>query len=54
MSGLARDLSELDRCRATPTDQDRWVRIKEWLEKHQVNAPDWLPVAPETPGGKFV
>jgi hypothetical protein len=54
ISGLARDLSELDHWRAMPVDQDQWARIKEWLETHEVEAPDRLPVEPETPGGKFV
>jgi hypothetical protein len=53
ISGLARDLSELDQWRATPTDQDRWARIKEWLEKHGVEAPTRWPVAPESLGGMF-
>jgi len=53
MRSLALDLAELDRRRSPPTDQDRWGVIKEWLEQHAIEAPERLPVAPETPGGKF-
>lgn len=54
MRGLTSELAELDRRRTPPTDQDRWGVIKEWLERHEVKAPEVLPVAPELPGGKFV
>jgi len=54
MRGLDLALAELDRRRTPPTDQDRWGVIKEWLERHEVEAPDRLPVAPELPGGWFV
>jgi len=54
MRVLVLDLAELDRYRTPPTDQDRWSTIKEWLERHGVEAPDRLPAAPEPPGGKFV
>jgi len=54
MRGLDDDLAEQNRWRAPPAVQDRWSVIKEWLERHGVEAPDRLPVAPEMPGGKFV
>jgi len=47
-------MTELDRHRVPPTEQDRWGVIKEWLEGHGVEAPRRLPRAPETLGGKFV
>jgi len=53
MRGLALELSELDRRRSPPADQDRWGVIKEWLEKHGVEAPDRLPVAPEIGSGRL-
>jgi predicted nucleic acid-binding protein len=46
---LERRLSELDEYRFTSSDQDRWARIKEWLEAKGVEAPDGLPRAPEIP-----
>lgn len=53
MRGLTLDLTELDRRRSPPTDQDRWGVIKEWLEAHDVEAPDRLPVAPEVGRGRL-
>ncbi len=54
MRSLTLELSELDRRRTPPTDQDRWGVILDWLEQHRVEAPVRLPVTPESPGGKFV
>jgi len=46
---LERRLSVLDEYRFTPSDQDRWARIKEWLEAKGVEAPEVLPQVPEIP-----
>ena len=54
MPSLAQGLSELDWQRALTSDADRWGVIQEWLEQHGVETPARLPVAPESPGGKFV
>jgi hypothetical protein len=40
-------LEALDQYRDPATDADRWGAIKEWLESHNVPAPDALPSAPE-------
>ena len=45
--GLHVGMSELDRQRAPTADSDRWGVIKEWLESHEVLAPDRLPTEPE-------
>jgi hypothetical protein len=44
---LADALARLDQMRTPPTDQDRWLAIKEWLEAHGVALPDDLPNWPE-------
>ena len=44
---LAAGFAELDCRRASVADSDRWLVIKEWLEKHGIEAPDSLPVRPE-------
>lgn len=46
---LARRMQEQDGWRWAPSVQDRWCGIKEWLERHGVQAPERLPVAPEVP-----
>ena len=42
-------LAELGRRRANTADSDRWGVIKEWLEMHGVEAPERLPMAPDSP-----
>ena len=44
---LARKLASLDEYKSPASDADRWAVIKEWLEQHEVPAPDRLPSAPE-------
>lgn len=44
---LACQLSALDGRRTPTSDADRWGVIKEWLESHNVPAPDGLATAPE-------
>ena len=44
---LARKLAVLDEFKAPVSDADRWSVLKEWLETHEVLAPDSLPTAPE-------
>ena len=44
---LANKLAELDAYKSPACDADRWAVIKEWLEAHEVRAPDKLPSAPE-------
>lgn len=46
---LAQRFAELDQYRSPPNDADRWNTIKEWLERHEVEPPDNLPMAPELP-----
>tara|TARA_R110002020_G_scaffold74540_24_gene190676 strand:+ start:33 stop:218 length:186 start_codon:yes stop_codon:yes gene_type:complete len=46
---LARDLARLDEYRSAPKDADRWGVIKEWLERHGVEAPAVIPEAPQIP-----
>jgi hypothetical protein len=40
-------LQALGQHRDLATDADRWGAIKEWLESHNVPAPNGLPTAPE-------
>jgi hypothetical protein len=44
---LAGQLAALDERRTATSDADRWGVIKDWLESHNVPAPDGLPTAPE-------
>jgi hypothetical protein len=44
---LATGLAALDERRDAASDADRWSVIKEWLERHDVPAPERLPSAPE-------
>lgn len=44
---LALALAELDGRRVSAGDADRWAVFKEWLERHNVAAPEALPVRPE-------
>lgn len=44
---LKMKLEELAERRYAESDQDRWSAIKEWLEKHSVEAPERLPTEPE-------
>lgn len=44
---LERRMGEQDQRRWPPKPQDRWLGMKEWLEHHEVQAPDKLPVRPE-------
>ncbi len=44
---LKMKLEELAERRYAESDQDRWAAIKEWLEKHSVQAPERLPQEPE-------
>lgn len=47
---LAKELEELARYRSAPASSDIWAVFKEWLEKHDVAAPDHaLPMAPKLP-----
>ena len=48
---LARKLAALDAYQSPAFDADRWAVIKEWLEEHEVPAPDRLPTAPEVKRG---
>lgn len=45
--GLERSMSEQDQWRWPPKPQDRWLGMKEWLERHDVPAPEKLPTRPE-------
>ncbi|MBL3704642.1 hypothetical protein GI582_18245 [Sulfitobacter sp. BDSS02] len=47
-------LEELDRSRWQPKPADIWGAVKEWLEKHEVEAPADLPRRPhlEMPGNE--
>ncbi len=40
---LDRMLAQLEELRHHKSNQDRWGVIKEWLERHGVEAPDSLP-----------
>ncbi len=44
---LALKLAALYEYQSPASDADRWAVIKEWLECHEVPAPDRLPAAPE-------
>ncbi|WP_152612599.1 hypothetical protein [Leisingera sp. ANG-M7] len=44
---LKRMLETRSGFRDAPSDQDLWGVFKEWLERHQVEAPQGLPAAPE-------
>ncbi|WP_170760012.1 hypothetical protein [Ruegeria lacuscaerulensis] len=44
---LSRTISDLQSRRYTAKSQDHWMAIKEWLERHDVLAPDNLPGWPE-------
>ena len=44
---LRRMLETRSSFRDAPSDQDLWGVFKEWLERHQVEAPQRLPTAPE-------
>ena len=44
---LAHKLAALCEYKSPATDADRWSVIKEWLEKHEVPAPEDLPTTPE-------
>ena len=43
-------LEELAGRRYSESNQDRWAAIKEWLEKHSVEAPERLPTEPPIKG----
>jgi hypothetical protein len=44
---LQRAISDLHSRRYTARPQDHWAAIKEWLERHEVQAPKNLPEWPE-------
>ena len=46
---LERRMGEQDQWRWPPLAQDRWLGMKEWLERYEVPAPAKLPVRPELP-----
>ena len=46
---LALMLDELDRHRDSPAPADIWGAVREWLDRHGVDAPDTLPHPPEIP-----
>ncbi|MEM6566674.1 MAG: hypothetical protein AAF665_19640 [Pseudomonadota bacterium] len=44
---LSRKLEALEEYKSPTTNADRWGAIKDWLESHDVPAPERLPTAPE-------
>lgn len=44
---LQRSMDDLHSRRYTAKPQDHWAAIKEWLERHEVEAPGNLPGWPE-------
>jgi hypothetical protein len=50
---LERRMAELEEYRFQASDQDRWARIKEWLEAKGVEAPEGLLVSLDVPSSKL-
>lgn len=40
---LRRELDQINSYRDPPTPQDAWAVLREWLERHGLDAPDTLP-----------
>ncbi|WP_170425682.1 hypothetical protein [Ruegeria arenilitoris] len=47
---LKKRLETQQQYRSLPSLQSQWTEIREWLEKHGVEAPEGLPVEPEISG----
>ncbi|MCG7519742.1 hypothetical protein [Ruegeria sp. Ofav3-42] len=52
-SELQTAMADLDSYRFTPAPQDRWLRVKEWMERHNVSAVPNLPRPPEPPNVRY-
>lgn len=50
---LQRAISDLHSRPYTAKPQDHWAAIKEWLERHDVEAPAKLPIWPEIDSVKY-
>ncbi|MCG7520834.1 hypothetical protein [Ruegeria sp. Ofav3-42] len=50
---LQRTMADLHSRRYTAKPQDHWAAIKEWLERHDVPAPEKLPGWPEIDSVKY-